>query len=162
MFSKNKQGLLKALQTPFSITSREFYFVEGKTLPDVEHLVEALKDGTVESILVDMYTPVKRKDLFNGSWFQVAMLLEAEISHGVLLQGSAVGLADELERIIVAQDVQTSYLQEENDIQKEEVKINNDVIELQSVCTHYMSIIKTPERRQSSVKFVELTPILVY
>ena len=125
----------------------------------MEHLVEALKDGTVESILVDMYTPVKRKDLFNGSWFQVAMLLEAEISHGVLLQGSAVGLADELERTIIAQDVQTSYLQEENDIQKEEVKIDNYVIELQSVCTHYVSIIKTHGRRQSSVKFVELTPI---
>lgn len=86
----------------------------------MEHLVEALKDGTVESILVDMYTPVKRKDLFNGSWFEVAMLLEAEISHGVLLQGSAVGLADELERMIIAQDVQTSYLQEENDNQEEE------------------------------------------
>lgn len=93
-------------------------------MPDVEHLVEALKDGTVESILVDMYTPVKRKDLFNGSWFEVAMLLEAEISHGVLLQGSAVGLADELERMIIAQDAQTSYLQEENDNQEEEeVKI---------------------------------------
>lgn len=86
----------------------------------MEHLVEALKDGTVESILVDMYTPVKRKDLFNGSWFEVAMLLEAEISHGVLLQGSAVGLADELERMIIAQDVQTSYLQEENGNQEEE------------------------------------------
>ena len=90
----------------------------------MDHLVEALKEGTVESILVDMYTPVKRKDLFNGSWFQLAMLLEAEISHGVLLQGSAVGLADELERLILAQDVQTSYLQEENDNQGEEVKIN--------------------------------------
>ena len=89
----------------------------------MEHLVEAPKDGTVESILVDMYTPVKRKDLFNGSWFEVVMLLEAEISHGVLLQGSAVGLADKLERIVLAQDVQTSYLQEGNDIQKEEVKI---------------------------------------
>jgi len=89
----------------------------------VEHLVQALKDGTVESILVDMYTPVKRKDLFNGSWFEVAMLLEAEISHGVLLQGSAVGLAAELERLIIAQDVQISYLEEENDNHEEEVKI---------------------------------------
>ena len=89
----------------------------------MEHLVEALKDGTVKSILVDMYTPVKRKDLFNGSWFQVAMLLKVEISHGILLQGSAVGLADELERMIITQDVQTSYLQEETAIQDEEVNI---------------------------------------
>lgn len=89
----------------------------------MEHLVEALKDGTVKSILVDMYTPLKRKDLFNGSWFEVPMLLKAEISHGILLQGSAVGLADELERMIITQDVQTSYLQEETAIQDEEVNI---------------------------------------
>lgn len=92
-------------------------------MPDVEHLVEALKDGTVKSILVDMYTPVKRRDLFNGSWFEVPMLLKAEISHGILLQGSAVGLAEELERMIITQDVQTSYLQEETGIQDEEVNI---------------------------------------
>lgn len=96
-------------------------------LPDVEHLVEALKDGTVKSILVDMYTPVKRKDLFNGSWFEVPMLLKAEISHGILLQGSAVGLADELERMIITQDVQTSYLQEETAIQDEEVNISFNI-----------------------------------
>lgn len=91
--------------------------VSGKTFPDVKHLVEALKDGRVESILVDMYTPVKRKDLFNGSWFEVVKLLEAEISHGVLLQGSAIGLAEELEKMIIANDVQTGYLQEGNDDQ---------------------------------------------
>lgn len=68
-----------------------------------------------------MYTPVKRKDLFNGTWFEVVKLLEAEISHGVLLQGNAVGLADELEKMIIANDVQTGYLQEGNDDQGNEV-----------------------------------------
>lgn len=69
-----------------------------------------------------MYTPVKRKDLFNGSWFEVAKLLEAEISHGVLLQGSAVGLAEELEKLIKEEDVQTGYLQEESGNKGEEVQ----------------------------------------
>ncbi|KAJ7323753.1 hypothetical protein OS493_030877 [Desmophyllum pertusum] len=101
----------------------------GKTFPDVKHLVEALKDGVVDSILVDMYIPVKRKDLFNGSWFEIAKLLEVEISQGVLLQGKAVGLAEELEKIIIAKDVQTGYLQggsndqehEEEDVEEEPV-----------------------------------------
>lgn len=101
-----------------------------------------------------MYTPVKRKDLFNGSWFEVAKLLEAEISHGVLLQGSAVGLAEELEKLIKEEDVQTGYLQEENGNKGEEVQarkstnkivveVKINVTELQSVCTHYVPMMKT-------------------
>ncbi|KAL9950407.1 hypothetical protein ACROYT_G042895 [Oculina patagonica] len=100
----------------------------GKTFPDVKDLVQALKDGKVESILVDMYTPVKRKDLFNGTWFEVAKLLEAEISHGVLLQGHAVGLAEELEKMIIANDVQTDYLQEGNDDQGYEEDVEEEPV----------------------------------
>ena len=138
------------------------YSVLGKILPDVEHLVEALKDGTVKSILVDMYTPVKRKDLFNGSWFQVAMLLKAEISHGILLQGSAVGLADELERMIITQDVQTSYLQEETAIQDEEVNIFYLIFHwVTKACGFCVPNIKTAGTRQLSVKFVRLAPIIL-
>lgn len=96
----------------------------GKTFPNVKDLVQSLKDGKVESILVDMYTPVKRKDLFNGTWFEIAKLLETKISHGVLLQGNAVGLAEELEKIIIANNVQTGYLQEGNEDQGNEVTFN--------------------------------------
>lgn len=88
----------------------------------MDHLVKALKDGTVETIMVDMYTPVKRKALFNGSWFEIAKLLEAEISHGVLLQGNAVCLEEELKNMIIAKDVQTGYLQDGNDDTRNEVK----------------------------------------
>ncbi|XP_022783117.1 uncharacterized protein LOC111323926 isoform X4 [Stylophora pistillata] len=84
----------------------------GKQFPDVEHLVRALNDGAVESILVDMYTPVKRKDLFNGSWYEIFKLLEAEISHGVLLHGQTVSLVEELKKLIIAKNVQTEYLQD--------------------------------------------------
>jgi len=71
-----------------------------------------------------MYTPVKRKDLFNGSWFEVAKLLETEISHGVLLQGSAVKMADELSKMIVAKNVQTEYLQDGSEDQGYEARLN--------------------------------------
>ena len=97
----------------------------GSTLPDVEQLVDALKTGKVDSVLVDMYTPLKRKDLFNGSWFEVAKLLETEISHGVLLQGGAVKIADELLKSIVTKNVQTEYLQTRNEKQRNEVSTNH-------------------------------------
>lgn len=87
--------------------------------------MDALKKGKVDSVLVDMYTPLKRKDLFNGTWFEVAKLLETEISHGVLLQGGAVNIADELLKIIVAKNVQTEYLQDRNDKQRNEVSTNH-------------------------------------
>lgn len=74
--------------------------------------MEALKTEKVHAILVDMYTPAKRKDLFNGSWFEVSKLLKTEISQGVVLQGAALNLADELYKSVLEQNVQTQYLLE--------------------------------------------------
>ena len=87
-------------------------YFKGAALPDVEQLVEALKTEKVEAILVDMYTPAKRKDLFNGSWFEVSKLLKTDISQGVVLQGAALNLADELYKSVLEQNVQTQYLLE--------------------------------------------------
>ncbi|RMX54060.1 hypothetical protein pdam_00013141, partial [Pocillopora damicornis] len=95
----------------------------GKQFPDVEHLVRALKDRAIESIMVDMYTPVKRKDLFNGSWYEIGKLLEVEISHGVLLHGHAVSLVEELKKMIIAKDVQSEYLQDANENAEDEGEI---------------------------------------
>lgn len=69
-----------------------------------------MKTEKVDAILVDMYTPAKRKDLFNGSWFEVSKLLKTEISQGVVLQGAALNLADELYKSVLEQNVQTQYL----------------------------------------------------
>lgn len=74
--------------------------------------MEALKTEKVDAILVDMYTPAKRKDLFNGSWFEVSKLLKTDISQGVVLQGAALNLADELYKSVLEQNVQTQYLLE--------------------------------------------------
>lgn len=84
--------------------------------------MRALKDRAIESIMVDMYTPVKRKDLFNGSWYEIGKLLEVEISHGVLLHGHAVSLVEELKKMIIAKDVQSEYLQDANENAEDEVK----------------------------------------
>ena len=88
-------------------------------------MVEALKRGNISSVLLDMYVPVKRKDLFNGSWFHVTDFLEGEIHHGVLLQGEAVNLAKEMKNLIVKNNVETEFLKQkdENEEQSEEVII---------------------------------------
>lgn len=87
------------------------------TYPTVEKLAQSLKDGEVDYVLADMYLPVKRKDLFNGSWFEIAALIETEMYHGVILQGEALGLASALEEMMANDNVQTKFL-EDNDEQE--------------------------------------------
>ena len=70
----------------------------------------------VDYILVDMYLPVKRRDLFNGSWFEIAALLKTEVFHGVLLQGDALKLASTLEEMISNNDVQTKFLKDSEEV----------------------------------------------
>ena len=38
----------------------------GGEFGTLKDLVDALKEETTDAILIDMYTPVRRKDLFNG------------------------------------------------------------------------------------------------
>ena len=78
--------------------------------PSLAELVEALRAGRVNATLVDMYTPISRKDLFNGTWFEATRLLEVEIAHGVLLRGEAQKLEHEIRNLIVKNNVQTNYL----------------------------------------------------
>lgn len=92
------------------------------TYSTVELLVKSFKEGEVDYIIVDMYLPVKRKDLFNGSWFEAAALVKEEMSHGVILQGDALKLATALENMISYDNVQTRYLE---DNEEEEVPLNN-------------------------------------
>ena len=85
-------------------------------------MVEALHSGNISSVLLEMYVPLKRKDLFNGSWFHVRDVLEGEITHGVLLQGEGVKLAKEMKNLIVKNNIQTKYLQQNDDVEKSEVR----------------------------------------
>lgn len=81
-------------------------------------MVQALQSGNMSSALLEMYLPLKRKDLFNNSWFVVDELLEAEITHGVLLQGAGVSkLAKEMKNLILTNNIQTKYLTQQNDVE---------------------------------------------
>ncbi|CAH3165785.1 unnamed protein product [Porites lobata] len=85
------------------------------TYSTVETLVKSLKEGEVDYVVVDMYIPVKRKDLFNGTWFEIAAFLEANINHGVILQGDAYKLASKLQEMIRHDNVQTNFLKSSED-----------------------------------------------
>ncbi|XP_068727262.1 uncharacterized protein [Montipora capricornis] len=82
----------------------------GSSFPDLSSMLKALQSGNVSSVLLDMYVPVKRKDLLNESLFEVIELLEAQIYHGVLLRGDSVKLASTMKKSITENNVQSNYL----------------------------------------------------
>ena len=87
----------------------------GSTFPDLNFMVEALRNGNISSMLLDMYVPVKRKDLFNGSWFHVSDFLEGEIAHGILLQGEGVSLAKQLKNVMEVNNVEAEFLKQDDE-----------------------------------------------
>ncbi|XP_067028196.1 uncharacterized protein [Acropora muricata] len=82
----------------------------GSNFPDTSSMLEALRNGTVSAVLLDMYVPVARKDLFNETLYEVNDLLEAEIQHGVLLRGDSVKLASTMKKSISENNVQFNFL----------------------------------------------------
>jgi len=78
----------------------------------VEALAQSLKEGEVDYAVVDMYLPLLRKDVFNGSWFEAAALLSGDMYHGVVLQGDALNLASALEEMIAIDNLQTKFLED--------------------------------------------------
>ncbi|RMX54063.1 hypothetical protein pdam_00013142 [Pocillopora damicornis] len=107
----------------------------------VERLIRALKEGEVDYILVDMYLPVKRKDLFNGSWFEIAALYKAKISHGILLRGDALKLASALEEMIAYDNVQTNFLKNSNDDEGAAESTSNEYLFFDPASPFYKQII---------------------
>lgn len=87
----------------------------GSTFPDLNSMVEALRNGNISSMLLDMYVPVKRKDLFNGSWFHVSDFLEGEIAHGILLQGEGVSLTKQLKNVMEVNNVEAEFLKQDDE-----------------------------------------------
>ena len=103
------------------LLSRDLILIHaGSTFPDLNSMMKALQNGSISSVLLEMYVPLKRKDLFNGSWFDVKDFLEAEISHGVLLEGKSVSkLANEMKNLIVKNNIQTEYLLQDDDVMEQ-------------------------------------------
>ena len=89
--------------------------------------MKSLKEGEVDYVVVDMYIPVKRKDLFNGTWFEIAAFLEANINHGVILQGDAYKLTSKLQEMIRHDNVETNFLKNSEDEEVgSQLLLNND------------------------------------
>ena len=106
-----------------NFTIEFLYTFIGGEYQTMEDLVEALKEGKTDAILLDMYAPVKRKDLFNGSWFEVSEIIDKGISHGISLGGVSVALAKDFQEMIRDKHVQTEFLS--HDEEEEEVVRNN-------------------------------------
>ena len=68
-----------------------------------------------------MYVLVKRKDLFNDtSWLQVVDIVDKGMAHGIELRGISMTLAEQLEGIIQARNVQTEFLEESHENETDE------------------------------------------
>ena len=103
----------------------KIFILAGSTFPDLNSMVEALRNGNISSMLLDMYVPVKRKDLFNGSWFHVSDFLEGEIAHGILLQDEGVSLAKQLKNVMGVNNVEAEFLKQDDEVteQSEEEEV---------------------------------------
>ena len=62
-----------------------------------------------------MYTPVRRKDLFNGSWFEISEIVDKGISHGIALGGISETLAKDFQEMIRDRNVQTKFLTDDDE-----------------------------------------------
>ena len=90
---KVSQVLLKYLvQYHFLREFFFFFFCKGSTFPSLERLVNALKYGEVDGILVDLYTAHYRNDLFNVTWIVVSQIIPFEFTSGVVISGNAAKL----------------------------------------------------------------------
>lgn len=69
-----------------------FFFSKGSTFPTLERLVNALKYGDVDGILVDLYTANYRSDLFNVTWMVISQIISADFTSGVVISGNAAKL----------------------------------------------------------------------
>jgi len=74
------------------LLKRDFFSCKGSTFPSLERLVNALKYGEVDGILVDLYTAHYRNDLFNVTWIVVSQIIPFEFTSGVVISGNAAKL----------------------------------------------------------------------
>ena len=87
----------------------------GGEFGTLKELVDALKEESTDAILIDMYTPVRRKDLFNGSWFEISEIVDKGISHGIALGGISETLAKDFQEMIRDRNVQTKFLTDDDE-----------------------------------------------
>ena len=95
----------------------------------------ALKRGVTDNILLDMYVLIKRKDLFNDtSWLEVVEIVDKGMVHGIELRGMSMVLAQQLEEIIQARNVQIEFLEESHEGESAEEHEAHTVRKRNSLC----------------------------
>ena len=92
------------------------YVLKGTSYDTVEKLVEALRAGRTDAILLDMYVQMKRKDLFNqtSTWYAVSEIIDKKLAHGIELRGVSATLAKEIENYIQEKNIETKYLEDKS------------------------------------------------
>ena len=94
-----------------------FFSSKGSTFPTLERLVNALKYGDVDGILVDLYTANYRSDLFNVTWMVISQIISADFTSGVVISGNAAKLEQHFRDYVgnKSTTVVTEILQKTND-----------------------------------------------
>ena len=118
------------ISTTFSF-SLSIPFRKGSTFPSLERLVDGLRQGEVDGILVDLYTAHYRSDLFNVSWITVTRILPYEFTTGVVISGNAAKLERHFREYVgnkarVVTDILQKTNQENNKV-PHNFKYNNEV-----------------------------------
>lgn len=90
-------------------------FFSAETYNTTEELLQALYDGKVDGIMVNMYLPVKRKALFNWTSLQVDELIKCQSLYGVLLKHEAVSLAKDIKQMVSRDNLQSNFLVEKDE-----------------------------------------------
>ena len=118
----------------FRLTELFVFSCKGSTFPTLEILVNALKYGDVDGILVDLYTANYRSDLFNATWIVVSQIISFEFTSGVVISGNAAKLEQHFRNYVGNKStVVTDILQKTNEA-------NDRVREARAFCAYVFSI----------------------
>ncbi|KAL9951840.1 hypothetical protein ACROYT_G044575 [Oculina patagonica] len=99
---------------------------ESSTFPTLERLVNALKYGDVDGILVDLYTANYRSDLFNATWIVVSQIISFDFTSGVVISGNAAKLEQHFRDYVGNRStVVTEILQKTNEGSNKEITDRN-------------------------------------
>ncbi|XP_078354628.1 uncharacterized protein LOC144639220 isoform X2 [Oculina patagonica] len=99
---------------------------ESSTFPTLERLVNALKYGNVDGILVDLYTANYRGDLFNATWIVVSQIISFDFTSGVVISENAAKLEQHFRDYVGNRStVVTEILQKTNEGSNKEITDRN-------------------------------------
>lgn len=79
-----------------------FFDISVFSYSNIEELVFALRSKQIDSIVLDHFTVLDRKDLFNGTWYKFSDVVGQSFSYGLILNGNASNLDRQFREYISA------------------------------------------------------------